>query len=365
MKFLHTADWQIGMRAAMLGDKGERVRVARLESSRRVIELARREKVDFVLVAGDTFENNGVERIKVREVAKILGGAGCPVYIIPGNHDPIMAGSVWEESAWNECPDIHLLLDEHPIEAPGATLYPCPVSAKDSRDDPTGWIRRVNGGIAIGIAHGSVETPAYEQAAPIARQVAEIHGLDYLALGHFHSKALYPGTDGVVRMAYCGTHEQTAFGESASGNVLIVEIPHRGAAPQIQVVRTGILEWLTYSRKIEDPGQIAALATELDELTDPERTLVECALEGTLFGPEHDALARLLEIVEKRFLFGRSDTSRLVPDQSGPDWIENLPEGYLRSAAQDLLSAASASPPDPVAAAALREYSRLWREAIQ
>ena len=365
MKFLHTADWQIGMRAAMLGDKGERVRMARLESARSVVELARRERVDFILVAGDTFENNGVERIKVREVAKILGGAGCPVYIIPGNQDPIMPGSVWEESAWSEWPDIHLLTDQAPVEAPAATLYPCPVSAKDSRDDPTGWIRPVNGGIAIGIAHGSVETPAYEQAAPVSRQSAEVHGLDYLALGHFHSKTLYPGSDGVVRMAYCGTHEPTAFGEQASGNVLIVEIPHRSAAPQIQVVRTGILEWLTYNRKIEKSGQIAALATELDELSDPERMLVECVLEGTLFGAEHDALARLLEIVEKRFLFGRSDTSRLVPDQSGPDWIEHLPEGHLRSAAQDLLSAACASPPDPIAGAALREYSRLWREVNQ
>jgi DNA repair exonuclease SbcCD nuclease subunit len=285
MKFLHTADWQIGMRAAMLGDKGERVRMARLESARRVVELARREKVDFVLVAGDTFENNGVERIKVREVAKILGGAGRPVYIIPGNHDPIMPGSVWEESAWNEWPDIHLLVDQAAVEAPAATLYPCPVSAKDSRDDPTGWIRPINGGIAIGIAHGSVETPAYQQAAPVARNAAEVHGLDYLALGHFHSKTLYPGTDGVVRMAYCGTHEQTAFGESASGNVLIVEIPHRGASPQVQLVRTGILEWLTCSRRIEESGQIAALATELDELSDPERTLVECVLEGTSSAP--------------------------------------------------------------------------------
>ena len=85
MKFLHTADWQVGMRATQLGDKGERVRHARLESARHVIEEALREKVDFVLVAGDTFENNGVDRIKVREVAKILGGARCPVYLISGN----------------------------------------------------------------------------------------------------------------------------------------------------------------------------------------------------------------------------------------------------------------------------------------
>ena len=365
MKFLHTADWQIGMRAAMLGDKGERVRMARLESARRVIELARREQVDFILVAGDTFEDNGVERIKVREVAKILSAAQCPVYVIPGNHDPIIPGSVWEESAWCEWPDIHLLIAPAPVEAAGATLYPCPVSAKDSRDDPTGWIHPINGDVAIGIAHGGVENPVYEQALPVARQAAEVRGLDYLALGHIHSKTLYPGSDGVVRMAYCGTHEPTAFGEQASGNVLIVEIPHRGAPPQIQVVRTGILEWLTYRTKIEEPGQIPALATELDELSDPERTLVDCVLEGTLFGADHDALARVLEIIEKRFLFGRSDASRLVPDQSGPEWIERLPEGYLRNAAQDLLAAASSNPPDPVAAAALREYSRVWREVSQ
>jgi predicted phosphodiesterase len=363
MKFLHTADWQIGMRAAMLGEKGERVRMARLESARRVTELARHEGVDFVLVAGDTFEDNGVERIKVREVAKILGGAQCPVYIIPGNHDPIMPGAVWEESVWGEWPDIHVLTAQTPVEVPGATLYPCPVSAKDSRDDPTGWIHPVNGGIAIGIAHGSVETPAYEQAAPVARQAAEVHGLDYLALGHFHSKTLYPASDGMVRMAYCGTHEPTKFGEL--GTVLIVEIQQRSSAPQIQAVRTGILEWLSYFRKIEQPGQIGALAIELDELSAPERTLVDCVLEGTLFGAEHEALAHVLEIVEKRFLFGRSDASRLVPDQSGPEWIQNLPEGYLRGAARHLLEAACASPPDAVAAAALREYSRLWREVSQ
>ncbi|MBV8844931.1 MAG: DNA repair exonuclease [Bryobacterales bacterium] len=365
MKFLHTADWQVGMRATMLGEKGERARMARLESARRVIELARGEAVDFIVVAGDTFEHNGVDRIKVREVAKILGGADRPVYVTSGNHDPIMPGSVWEEPMWREWPNIHLLMNEAPVEAPGATLYPCPVSARDSSDDPTGWIHPINGSIAIGIAHGSVESPAYQQAAPVARQAAEIRGLDYLALGHFHSKALYPGSDGVVRMAYCGTHEQTAFGEQASGNALIVEIARRGAPPRIQAARTGILEWLAYRRKIEEPGQIAALATELDELSDPERTLVDCVLEGTLVGGDHDALAQLLEVVEKRFLFGRSDTSRLVPDQSGPEWIDRLPEGYLRNAAQDLLAAASANPPDPAATAALREYSRLWREVNQ
>ena len=362
MKFLHTADWQIGMRAAMLGDKGERVRAARLESARHAVECARREHVDFVVVAGDTFEHNGVQRLKVREAAKILGGAGCPVFIIPGNHDPLTPGSVWEDTAWNEWSNLNILTRPEPVQTAAATIYPCPVSAGDSRDDPTGWIQAEGDVIAIGIAHGSVENAAYEQTLPIARNSAAVHGLDYLALGHFHSKTLYNDDAGAVHMAYSGTHEATAFTEQASGNVLIVDIAHRGAAPQIQTVRTGSLEWLLLNRKIEEPGQIGTLAAELDELPIPERTLVDCTLAGVLFGSEHDALNQLLEIVEGRFLFGRSDVNRLPPDETGPEWVERLPEGYLRDAARDLLGMAAGDAPDPVAVAALREYSRLWQE---
>lgn len=358
MRFLHTADWQVGMRATQLGEKGERVRHARLESARRAIEEARSGKVDFVLVTGDTFENNGVDRIKVREVAKILGAAGCPVYLIPGNHDPLTPGSVWEDAAWGEFPDLHVLRTPEPVDVAGAILYPCPVLAGDSKEDPTAWINTDPSKIAIGLTHGSVENAGYEQTIPIARDAATAHGLDYLALGHFHSKTLYADDDGTFRMAYSGTHEATGFTQHASGNVLVVEIPHRGAAPQIQTVRTGSLEWLSYRRKIEQPGEMGKLAA-------PERTLVECVLEGTLFGHDHEALGKVMEIVEGRFLFGRGEMDRLVPDRSGPEWFEHLPNGYLQDAARDLLEKASGEPPDAVAAAALMEFARLWREAAQ
>jgi predicted phosphodiesterase len=353
------------MRATQFGDKGERVRQARLESARRVVEVAHREKVDFVLVAGDTFEHNGVERLKVREVAKILGGAGCAVYILPGNHDPLTPGSVWEDAAWSAWPNLHVLTQPEPLEAHGAVLYPCPVLFGDSREDPTAWIHADGSAVAIGVAHGSVENAAYDQSLPIPRNAATACGLDFLALGHFHSKALYADEAGAFRMAYSGTHEPTAFAEHSSGNALIVEIPSRGEAPQIQAIRTGTLEWLSYRRKIEQPGEIAALAVELDDLPAPEHTLVDCALDGTLFGSDHEMLGKLIEIVEGRFLFGRIDVSHLIADQSGPDWIEHLPPGYLQEAARDLLRRASGEWPDPAASASLREFARIWQEVAQ
>jgi len=364
MRFLHTADWQIGMRAANLGDKGERVRLARLESARRVSELAKCRQVDLMILAGDTFEDNGVDRLKVREIAKILGSAGCPVYVIPGNHDPILAGSVWEDAAWTEFPNLHVVTEAKPVDAASAILYPCPVSAGDSKDDPTSWIAATGDRIAIGIAHGSVENAGYEQTMPIARDAAALRQLDYLALGHFHSTALYPGADGAFRMAYSGSHEPTKFVEHASGNVLILDIPQRGAAPQIETVRTATLEWLSYRQKVENPGELRSLADKFDALPAPEQTLLECVLEGTLYGADHEALGRVMEIIAGRFLFGSAKTDGLVPEQVGPEWFDHLPHGYLRNAAQELLAQASGNPPDAVAQAALMEFARLWTEAV-
>ena len=76
------------------------MRKARLDSARSVLDLARQHAADFIVLAGDTFESNGVSRDLIGEVADILGGAKCPVYAIPGNHDPLQTGSVWDHHSW-------------------------------------------------------------------------------------------------------------------------------------------------------------------------------------------------------------------------------------------------------------------------
>ena len=93
MKFLHTADWQIGMRAAHVGGVGQRVRDERIEAGRRAVRAARDHGADFLLLAGDTFEDNAIDRVLVQKVADLLAEFAGPVYVIPGNHDPLVPGS--------------------------------------------------------------------------------------------------------------------------------------------------------------------------------------------------------------------------------------------------------------------------------
>src|SRR5690625_1816108 len=70
--FIHTADWQLGMRARHVAHAAEAVRSARLDTVRRIHALARDEAVDFVLVAGDLFEDNSVGRDLVYQVLHLF-----------------------------------------------------------------------------------------------------------------------------------------------------------------------------------------------------------------------------------------------------------------------------------------------------
>ncbi len=338
MKFLHTADWHLGISAAQAGEAGERIRQERLKAAARVVAAASEAGAEFVLVAGDMFDDNGVERIAVQQAGDLLARCGIPAFIIPGNHDPLVPGSVWDHPVW-QAANIHLLREASPFDAGPAMLYPCPLKEAHGRRDPTGWITPAGRDrIRIGIAHGTVEgVPLSEPDFPIPRNAAERAGLDYIALGHWHSLAEYQNGEGVVRMAYCGAHEATKFGERESGKALIVEVESPGAPPVIQPIQTGGLAWRDLSFDLRTPGQIEEVASALNSIERPDSVLLSLHLTGLIFAGDLARFEQLRDIVDSnRFLFARlhADGLRPAPEDSG--WIDALPPGILREAASRL-----------------------------
>ncbi|MEW6441998.1 MAG: DNA repair exonuclease [bacterium] len=335
MKFLHTADWQIGMKAVFAGKAGPRVREARLEAARQIVEEANRRGVEFLVLAGDTFEDNGVDRALVQKVADLLARFNGPAFVIPGNHDPLVPGSVWEHAAWKENGRVRVLTEPKPLEVPGGTLYPCPVVARHSAKDPTAWIQaRDDKGIRVGLAHGTVEGIRQDEPDyPVPRDAPDRAGLDYLALGHWHSTAVYPDASGAVRLAYSGTPEPTGFGERASGRVLMVEIDGHGAPPSATEIRTSRLHWVSLAEELSGDGDLVRVRKRIEALEAPHETLLALRLSGLLSAGERAELERLQEVVGSRFLFGNLDLVRLRPAPGDERWVEELPDGFLREAA--------------------------------
>jgi len=348
MRFLHTADWQIGMRAAHVGAAGEKVRGARLDAAKRVVAIAQERGADFMVLAGDTFEDNDVEGVVVRQITDILRAAPCPVYVLPGNHDPLIPGSVFDHKGWETAGNVRILRSPDPIDVGGAMLFPCPIFEARSAKDPTEVIPpRVPGddGLRIGIAHGSVVGIGFDVAEdfPIFSDAPLRRGLDYLAVGHWHSTFLVRDEAGLVRLAYSGTHETTKFGESNSGNVLLVEIDGPGAPPHIEAIRTGGLSWYQYIEEVTAPADVIRIRRTVEALENPAQALVDIRLRGALSSEGLEEVASIEEILTTRFTYGRVDRSRLSLAPTDTSWIETLPAGPVRAVASRLLARTDAA----------------------
>jgi hypothetical protein len=171
---------------------------------------------------------------------------------------------------------------------------------------------------------------------PIPRDAVSRTGLDYLAIGHWHSFVTYSEPDGAVRMAYSGTHETTRFGERDSGNALLVDIPEPGARPTVIPFRTGGLSWKIEEDDLRAPGDLVRIQERIEALESPASTLLDVRIGGLLPAGDQHALVRLEEIVAARFLFGRVEASGLPASPEDERWLTGLPEGAVREAATRL-----------------------------
>ncbi len=308
VRFLHTSDWQIGMKGGGLGQAGARVAKTRIETIDHVLSIAAEHNVDFVVASGDLFEDNRVSYSDVEQVARIIRAhPEINIHAIPGNHDLPGPGSVWNRPALRGIPNLAVHLDETPVEVcQGVILHPFPVVSRYTSVDPLAQLPDLatQPGIHIAMAHGHITTAQFPGAEtgitlPIDPAHVERCGLDYLALGHWHGTRLIDARDGGSRIAYSGTHEQTAYDETDAGNVLIVEIEGKGAWPHVEKIRSGQLRW--GNERLEFVGD-ANLDRLNRLLTQADFNLLRLELSGELPESLYPEYAELLEKEHTRFL---------------------------------------------------------------
>src|SRR6201991_1883561 len=113
MRFVHTADWQLGMTRYFLnGEAQPRYSAARRDAVVGLGPLTSETGAEFVVVAGDVFEHNQLAPRVVSQSLEAMRAIGVPVYLLPGNHDPLDASSVYTSPLFvAERPDNVTVLD--------------------------------------------------------------------------------------------------------------------------------------------------------------------------------------------------------------------------------------------------------------
>ncbi|WP_374024986.1 exonuclease SbcCD subunit D [Mycobacterium sp. HNNTM2301] len=309
MRFLHTADWQLGMtRHFLAGDAQPRYSAARRDAVSGLGALAAEVGAEFVVVSGDVFEHNQLPPQVVGQSLEAMRAIGVPVYLLPGNHDPLDASSVYTSALFTaERPDNVVVLDQAGVHQvrPGLEIVAAPWRSKAPTTD---LVADVLEGLTpepvtrILVAHGGIDVLDPDRDKPSLIRLAALDqalatgAVHYVALGDKHSRTNV-GASG--RIWYSGSPEVTNFDdvESDPGHVLVVEIdetdPHRTASVESRHV--GRWRFVTLHHQVDTRRDIADLDLNLDLMTDKDRTVVRLALTGSLTVTDRAALDSCLD----------------------------------------------------------------------
>jgi DNA repair exonuclease SbcCD nuclease subunit len=255
--------------------------------------------------------------------------------------------------------------------AGGAVIFPCPLLRRTSLDDPTAWIAqapRAEGTIRIGVAHGSLrireDLPVDDHL--IARHAADDLHLDYLALGHWHSRRLYADREGVERTAYSGVHEPMRFQgsvdsqtgwapysggrrdeflDAGKGEVLCVSLRASGERPRIEPVDVGHYIWQEEQRQVASKDDLDHLIQDVATREGLELKLLRVRLSGVLDAENMLRLGMLRDILTNRYLLGELDTTGLHLQPTEEEVRDVAGQGVLRRVLEQLQAEATAPEP--------------------
>jgi DNA repair exonuclease SbcCD nuclease subunit len=293
MRFVHTADWQLGMTRYFLnGDAQPRYSAARREVVVCLGALARDTGAEFVVVAGDVFEDNQLEPRVISQSLEAMRAIGIPVYLLPGNHDPLDASSIYTSPLFvAECPQNVTVLDRAGVHQvrPGLQLVAAPWRSKFPTSDPVAGVLDelpADGTTRIVVGHGAVDilVPDKDRASLIRLQALEAAiargAVHYVALGDKHSR-MQVGSTG--RVWYSGSPEVTNYDdiEPDPGHVLVVDIDGNGAV-HVDARRVGSWRFVSLHRSVDNSRDVADLDINLDLMPDKERTVMRLGLSGSL-----------------------------------------------------------------------------------
>ncbi len=355
-------------RAFLSEEAGVRFSQDRIDAIQTIGELARAHAAAFIVVAGDVFESNQLSRQTVTRSLEALRTVPVPVFLLPGNHDPLDNSSIFlteefKQAAGNifvlndgqphkipQCPDVEI------VGAPWLTKHPSHDLCRQLINtlEPTATTR-------IMVAHGQVDelSPDKTRAEIIdlanVEEALEEKKIHYLALGDRHSTTAIGSSR---RIWYSGAPVSTDFDEIEPNQVLLVSLD---ADDKCEVEPLTVSDWNFVARHqhMNGPEDLAQLSQWLQQIPNKQRTAIKISFEGSIDLTTAASLDKIMDDAKLLFasLKTRERLTNLHVAPSTSDEDDVALSGYARSAWQELQQAAHSG--DAVAEDALRLLFRL------
>lgn len=227
IKILHSADFHFDTPFKEIGERQSKLNKEEIkEVFSEIINISKNNCVDILLLAGDIFDNNTVNKNtlyfieeKLKEIPNIK------VFISPGNHDPFSKNSFYNFINWPE--NVHVFnsgIEKVYLKDLDINIWGAAFNEKYVRTSMLRNVRAEDGKINIMVLHGEVVNSSEEnEYNPITLNDILESNMDYIALGHRHA---YSGIKkiGNTFYAYSGCPQGRGFDELGDKGVICGDI---------------------------------------------------------------------------------------------------------------------------------------------
>ncbi|MBM7646920.1 DNA repair exonuclease SbcCD nuclease subunit [Scopulibacillus daqui] len=277
IRFIHAADCHLDRPFSGVGQcppqLAERFEESTFTALERVIQKAVMERVDFIIFAGDIYDQSHRSLRAQKRFAKnmsLLKEHGIDVYIIHGNHDFLD-----NNNHLLTLPDnVHVFgptVSMMPFEKQGRPrvhLYGFSYPERHVHDDMSAHFHKVDGAdFHIGILHGSVQgNKQHEVYAPFTVKSLIEKDFDYWALGHIHKRQTLSEEPPIH---YPGNIQGLNIKESGDKGALLVELDRHKT--EVSFFKTADIIWIDETVSIVNCPSIDRLIDRIETLKESIR----------------------------------------------------------------------------------------------
>lgn len=215
--FIHTADLHLDRAFSDASLIPKKYNNAVLEAFTNLINFAIEKNVDFVLIAGDTFDSENPDfqaKLQFKKQINKLDNAGIKVFMICGNHDPLNSYKKrtfdYDENSnikivgLNTCNEKEKFVVFNKENIPCALIHALSFRNKEFKENPANYFQMPTAEekalFNIGLLHCDLNGSQNSPYAPCSGSDLKELNYNYWALGHIH---IPPETEDTIK--YAGT----------------------------------------------------------------------------------------------------------------------------------------------------------------
>jgi DNA repair exonuclease SbcCD nuclease subunit len=236
LRLVHTSDVHLGAYTGSSEAKWGERRALMEDTFARVIDLANDCSADGLIIAGDFFDNDRVEAETVQFAAEQIARFRGRTFLIPGNHDPMDAGSIyWRHDLEATARRLHIVREHGGefVEPEGIdlVLWGRAYLDTDWHFKPLeGLPQRLDRRWHVAMAHGHFVREGGDMGRSLLMKESEIAAAsghwDYMAFGHWepHADVSSGGTTAV----YSGAPMPLSDANQKAGWSMVVDFDEGG-----------------------------------------------------------------------------------------------------------------------------------------